>query len=152
ILGSDMKSWRVFCTLGWIFLGVASNRQSFGAGVVNSADEASLRAALAGGGSGTFNCDGQISLAATLNITNDTVSDATGHGITINGSNTVEVFFVSTNGQLTLRNMVVANGKSTNGGAIFNNGSVTASNVLFSGNKAVGAVGAAANPGGTGQG
>jgi len=44
-------------------------------------DEASLRAALAGGGTVTFDCDGTITLANTLVITNDTTVDASGHTI-----------------------------------------------------------------------
>ena len=40
----------------------------------------------------TFACDGTITLSNTLTVTWDTVLDATGHQITISGSNAVRVF------------------------------------------------------------
>src|SRR5580692_8963202 len=72
------------------------------AGVVTSPTEASLRAALAGGGT--------INLAAVLSITNTTVMDGTGYAVTLSGSNVTQVFFVNTNVQFTLNNLTVANG------------------------------------------
>src|SRR5690348_11826998 len=67
----------------------------FGGGVVNSADEASLRTALAGGGTVTFSASGTINLASQLIITNDTVVDGNGQSVTISGSNAVRVFYVN---------------------------------------------------------
>src|SRR2546422_11765141 len=82
---------------------------SFGGGVVNSADEASLRAALVGGGTVTFSVSGIINLASQLVITNDTVVDGTGQSVTISGSNAVRVFYVNAGVQFTLQNLSVAN-------------------------------------------
>jgi len=68
-----------------------------GGGVVANPNEAELRAALAGGGTVTFACDGTITLATTITNEVNTTVDASGHQITISGSNTVRVFYVATN-------------------------------------------------------
>src|ERR1022692_2160947 len=70
-------------------------------GVVTNCTEANFRAGMDGGGPGTFACDGTITLASTISNSVNTVLDATGHQITISGSNTVRVFYVSTNVALT---------------------------------------------------
>jgi hypothetical protein len=60
-------------------------------GVVTEPTEAKLRAALTGGGTVTFACDGVIPLASTLVIANDTSLDAVGRSVTLSGSNAVRV-------------------------------------------------------------
>ena len=106
-------------------------------GVVNSADEESLRAALVGGGSVTFAVDGAIALSSPLVISNNTSIDGVGHTVTISGSNTVQVFQVTSGIQLGLLNLTIANGRSDHGGAVYNQGLLTASNCTFSGNAAL---------------
>lgn len=104
-------------------------------GVVTNCTEAALRAAMAGGGTVTFTCDGTIFLANTITNTTNIVLDAAWHHVTISGSNSVRVFYVNTSVTLTLMNLTVANGYSLNGGGIFNNGgTVNAINCTFSGN------------------
>jgi hypothetical protein len=49
------------------------------AGVVTSCSEASLRTAMAGGGTVTFACDGTITLGSTITISVNTILDGTGH-------------------------------------------------------------------------
>src|SRR4029077_1011624 len=80
------------------------------AGVVNSPYEASLRAPLAGGGAVTFACDGTITLASTVAITNDTSLDASGHSIVISGGSIVRLFTVKSNLTFTLRTLTLARG------------------------------------------
>lgn len=82
------------------------------ASTATTADEASLRAALSGGGTVTFACDGTIVLANTLAISQDTVLDASGRNITLSGNNQVRVFQVATNVTLTLKNLIIANGRA----------------------------------------
>ena len=82
------------------------------ASTVTTANEAALRAALSGGGTVTFACDGTIVLANTLAISQDTVLDASGRNITLSGNNQVRVFQVATNVTLTLKNLTVANGRA----------------------------------------
>ena len=48
------------------------------AGIVRSCTEAALRAAMAGGGTVSFACDGTIPLASTVMVATDTVLDALG--------------------------------------------------------------------------
>jgi hypothetical protein len=106
--------------------------------------EGYLRAAIASGVRPVnFNCDGTIILGDTISINSDTVIDGTGHQITISGSNTVRVFYVSTNSTLTLSNLTLAAGYSTNAGAAIycDGGNVKAQTCIFSNNWAVGTTG-----------
>lgn len=80
-------------------------------GGVTAATEASLRAALAGGGAVTFAVDGTITLANTLVITNDTALDATGHTVTLSGGGAVRLFQVGTNVTFSLKGLTLANGR-----------------------------------------
>src|SRR5262245_28050272 len=66
-------------------------------GVVSNCTEADLRAAMAGGGTVTFACDGTITLASTITNTLDTVLDASGRQATISGGGSVRVFCNETN-------------------------------------------------------
>src|ERR1017187_10527875 len=69
------------------------NSTTWAAGTVTSCTECSLRAAMAGGGTVTFTCDGTITLARTITNALDTVLDGSGHQITISGGNSVRVFY-----------------------------------------------------------
>ncbi len=112
------------------------------AGTVTSCTEASLRAAMAGGGTVTFACDGIITLGNTISNFSDIVLDSTGHQITISGGNTVRVFYVATNVALTLTNLTIANGAATNGAGVFNDGGmVTFENCRFLSNAVCGVAG-----------
>ena len=52
--------------------------------------------------------------------------DGSGHQLTISGGNAVCVLFVNTNLALTLVSLTIANGRSDKGAALFNEGSVRA--------------------------
>jgi RHS repeat-associated protein len=71
----------------------------------------------------------------------DTIIDGSGHNITISGGNNLRLFNVYDGTSLTLVNLVLANGKADNGGAIVNNGSLSMSYCTVIGNEAVGANG-----------
>ena len=77
-----------------------------GGGVVTNCTEANLRAAMVGGGTVTFACDGTITLANTITLSLDTFLDGRGHQVTISGSNTVRVFYVNTNVVFALVNLI----------------------------------------------
>lgn len=112
-------------------------------GIVTSCTESSLRAALAGGGTVTFACDGTITLANTISNSLNTVLDGTGHEITISGGSNVRVYYVATNVALTLTNLTIANGAAINGAGIFNDGGiVTLENCRFLSNAVHGVAGA----------
>lgn len=91
-------------------------------GVVNSCTESALRAALVGGGTVSFACDGTIALASTITNPVDVVLDGRGHQVTISGNSAVRVFYVATNVNFTVVNLTIANGQSTDGAGVFNNG------------------------------
>src|SRR5206468_4129179 len=76
-----------------------------------------------------------------LVISNNTSIDAAGHSVVISGSNAVQVFQVTSGTQLGLLNLTIANGHSDHGGAVYNQGSLTASNCTFSANAALGITG-----------
>jgi hypothetical protein len=110
--------------LGWLSL-IGLPAGSFAEGVVNSCTEADLRAALAGGGTVTFACDGTITLTDTLVITNDTVIDAAGRDVTISGGGAVRIFSVASGTQSLLAGLKIVNGvHGTEGAGIFNSGSL----------------------------
>lgn len=112
------------------------------AATVTTCDEAGLRAAIAQGGTVTFACDGIITLTNTLVIAQDGTLDATGHDVVLSGNNAVRVLQVLPGVSLKLVNLVVANGRSTNGGGIFNQGNLTLSGCTIATNTAEGIAGA----------
>jgi hypothetical protein len=115
---------------------------AWGGGVVTNCTEANLRAAMTGGGTVTFACDGTITLAGTITITNDTVLDATGHYLAISGSNTVRVFWVTTNASLSMLHLTIANGRSDKGAGVYNDGGqLLLQNCTLVGNSAIGSAG-----------
>ncbi len=107
--------------------------------VVTECTEAALRAAMSGGGTVTFACDGTITLASTIMTTTNTVLDAAHHQIAISGGNAVRLFYVSPGVAFCLANLTITNGSASDGGGILNaGGSVNATNCVFSGNRAIG--------------
>ena len=107
-------------------------------GVVTNCTEADLRAAMEGGGSVTFACDGTITLASTITIAADTTFDGSSHQITLSGGRAVRVFQVNTNASFTLVNLTVAEGMSAGGSAILNlAGSANLTGVSFQSNTAI---------------
>ena len=66
----------------------------YGGGTVSNCTETALNSALSGGGTVTFACNGTISLSGTIEISDDTVVDGTGHNVTISGANNVRLFIV----------------------------------------------------------
>jgi len=119
------------------------------AAVVTSCTETNLRAAMAGGGTVTFACDGTITLSNAIAVTQDTVLDGTGHQINVSGNNSVRVFYVAANVNFSMVNLTIANGFSTNGAGIFNDGGLlTLSGVAFQTNVAQTSTGPAPEGGG----
>src|ERR1039457_3877799 len=124
-------------------------------GTVTSCTEASLRAAMAGGGTVTFACDGTITLTNTLSTAVNTLLDGSGHQITISGNHAVPLFYVGTDVTLTLSNLTIADGYSVGafatsgagpgdpalvgrGGAIYNDGNLLLEHCVFTNNQALG--------------
>jgi hypothetical protein len=123
----------------------------FSAGVVTNTHETTLRNALAGGGTVTFECDGVIVLSNTIVIATDTVLDGSGHSVTISGNGAIRIFTVNTNVNFVLKNLVLANGFNTwlvtdnlsvagpaTGGALCSTGTVQIVQCVFSNNVASG--------------
>jgi hypothetical protein len=100
--------------------------------VVNSLDDASLRAAIALGGWIGFGINGTITLTNTIPITTNVFLDGRGAGVTISGGNAVRLFSVAPGVTFGVTNLTLANGTclvTTNqavipadGGAIYNTG------------------------------
>jgi hypothetical protein len=104
---------------------------------VTNCTEANLRAAMVGGGTVTFSCDGTILLANTITNVSDTALDASGRQVTISGNKAVRVFYVNTNVSFTLVNLTIADGTSLGGSAILNlGGTVNLTGVSFRSNTA----------------
>jgi predicted outer membrane repeat protein len=106
-------------------------------GVVSVCDESHLTAALSGGGTVTFTCSGTITLTGTITIAADTTIDGSGQTVTISGNHAVTPFSVADGVALTLNQLTLADGKTTDccGGAILDLGrSLTVTNCTFTGN------------------
>src|SRR2546423_3497530 len=82
------------------------------AGVVNPCTDASLRAALAGGGIVTFECDGTIIVTNTITIDQDSVLDGSGHAVAISGDKRFRIFQVNTGVTFTAKALTIANGSN----------------------------------------
>jgi hypothetical protein len=115
---------------------MASLASARASGLVSSCTEASLRAALFGGGVVTFSNDCAITISQLIVISQaETTIDANGHNVTISGGNATALFDVSTN--LTLRGLNLINGASPSAGAalyIRSDAVVIANGCLFAGN------------------
>jgi hypothetical protein len=102
--------------------------------VVDSPDEASLRAAVKIGGWVGLAFNGAINITNTINITNNVILDASGVSATISGGNAVRLFYVAPGVTFAATNLTLANGSCivTNGtagtpadaGAIYNDGGI----------------------------
>jgi hypothetical protein len=87
-------------------------------GVVMNCTEANLRSALLGGGTVTFACDGTVTLTSTLTVYQNTVLDGSGHNVVLSGGSEVRIFNVNLGVQLTLVNLVLANGRHVGSNAV----------------------------------
>src|SRR5687767_6447335 len=128
--------------LSWLYC-VVSLLVTFqgSAATVNVCDEASLRAALAAGGTVTFACDGTIVLTNTLVISQHTVLDGTGHSVVLSGGGLVRPFVVNGGVQFTMKAITVVDGLGiTRGGGFLNGGTSRLVDCTFSNNVVVGAV------------
>jgi len=136
---------RVIC---WGFLGCGV----MDAAVVTTCDEGGLRAASSAGGTVTFACDGVITVSNTITVDQDTIFDASGRSVTISGNSAVRVFNVNTGISFTVVHVTIANGLSTNGGGICNEGILTLLQCNVLSNSAVGLNGIAGTNGTRGNG
>ncbi len=113
------------------------------AAVVTVCDEPALRAAVSAGGAITFGCDGVITLSSPIEIRADTILDAGGRNVNISGNHQVRIFEIFPGNSLTLVNLTISGGQSTNGSAVYNlGGSLTLIGCIFTNNHAFGAAGA----------
>ena len=123
-------------------------------GVVTDCDQESLQFAVDGGGTITFDCDGTITLTNTIVIQQDTTLDGTGRNVTFaslgatNGG--VRLFSVEAGVTLTLINVALVDGFSTNGAAVLveAEGILQAISCVFSNNVAAGSNGLSGAVGG----
>lgn len=124
-------------------------------GVVTNCTEAALRAAMVGGGTVTFACDGTVALTNTITVATNTVLDATDRRVTISGRGSVRAFSVITNVMFTVVNLTIADGSGGwAGGGIYNAGVLDVQHCVFTNNSARGYDGGygIAVPGGDGCG
>ena len=120
------------------------------AGVVTNFTQTDFLIALTNGGPVTFLTDGTLTVTSTVPILTNIVIDGAGHSVIISGGGStnvtdtnmvgVRVFFVTNNVTLTLRNITISSGRSTNGAGIYNAGNVNMSNCVLAANIAIGAV------------
>ncbi len=89
-----LRFWRIFALaalVGW-------HAPVWADTVLTSASVSDLRIAMLNGGTITLAFDGTLTLTNTLVVfVNNTVIDATGHSVTIDGNSSVRIFDVPTN-------------------------------------------------------
>ena len=158
VLGSGVRLLAVLLA-GWLV-----PWGSFGRGVVNATNEASLDAALQGGGEVTFTVNGVIPITRTKAISVDTALNAAGRQITLSGTATNRLFQVNSNISLTIVGLTLSRGSDTGkdgadgtagadgapgqegaGGAVYvaKGGRLHAVNAIFATNSATGGAGGA---------
>jgi hypothetical protein len=112
-----------------LWLALARTATVHAGGVVTTCDEAHLRAALAGGGTVTFNCSGLfpfITVSSAIVITANTAVDGTG-GVLISGT---RPFSVTAGTSLTLSHIsLAATFVSGDGGCLYTSGTVLLNDV-----------------------
>ena len=115
-------------------------------GAVIITNYATLNEAVAAGGANIFGPDVVIALSNApdgLEITTNLLLNGIRTGPTITCSGPGRIFHVHSNVTLTLKNLTITGGSSTNGGAIYNEGLLIISNCVFAANSATNASGAA---------
>ena len=98
------------------------------AATLSVCDEATLRGAIASGGTIVFQCSGTITLTNALVVTNNCIIDATGQNVTLSGGNEVRVFHIAPGVEATLLNLTIANGRWSRGAGVYNAGKLTVGN------------------------
>ncbi len=112
---------------------------------VTDNSDAALRAAIAKGGTVTFSFSGTIALTNVITVSQSVTVDAETNKITIDGSNTNQLFHVAPGATLTFLNSTLINGSIKGGdgfpgqgGAVLNEGTFAATQCIFSNNFALG--------------
>ena len=140
-LGVALRLGATFrAALLWTALGSGS---ALAGGVVTNCAEADVRTAMEGGGLVTLACEGTITLSNTLRFTANTIIDARGHSVVLSGGNAVRVLEVGPGAEAALFNLTITQGRSTNGGGIYNEGALALSQCNVLSNCAAGLPGAA---------
>lgn len=107
-----------------------------------------VRGAIERGGTITFAYDGVVSVSNQFDLTTDAVIDASGRSITFDGNGATRLFAIHSGVTLALTNVLLTNGRSTNGGAIYNDGgTLIAEGCRFVSNCVIGLSGANGIPG-----
>jgi len=132
--------WLLASSLRWIlrstwFLLAAS--PALAGGTLTNCTYESLSSALIGGGLVRFECDGTITVRDTLVINASTVLDAVGRTVTLSsGMTNRPLILIRPSVQLAARSLTLSGGQSTEGGAIYSEGSVVLDGCTLSDNTA----------------
>ncbi|MEW6156636.1 MAG: LamG domain-containing protein [Verrucomicrobiota bacterium] len=110
----------------------------FTLGTVALPTEQNLLANLSDGGLVRVTCDGDIVLGRPLKIERDTILDASGRKVTLNGNGKVRVVHVLPGVKLTLKNLTIANGFSEHGAGLWNEGIIELIACRFLSNRVAG--------------
>jgi len=114
----NAKFWR-WAAVGVLITGAS---EPLSAAPLSGCDEAAFRAALAAGGEVTFTGNCTYSLLDTIVISNHAVLNGSGHNIRVSGQDIVRLFSVQPGISFSVQHVTLMNGRSTEGGAILNDG------------------------------
>jgi hypothetical protein len=102
-----LRVFRLGFVLGCVLL---MNQSARAGGQVTVCDATALEAAMVGGGLVTLECSGTIALLRTLQVTQDTVLDAFGQNLTLDGGGALRLIEVYGGAKLTLMGLQLARG------------------------------------------
>lgn len=88
------------------------------AGVISTCSEAAFNTALSGGGDVIFTCSGTINITTQKIIAANTVINATGQNVILDGGSTYSIFTVNAGVSLTLRNLTIQNASGGTGSVV----------------------------------
>ncbi len=128
-------------------------------GVVTNMTQTALLNAMTNGGTVTFTNSGTITLSQTITVRTNTVLNGAGYEVILSGgydndpesTNGVRLFTVNPGIQFTLQDLTLADGRSTAGGAIYNQGLLGLEDCVLTNNIALGADGTAGIDGTDGE-
>lgn len=110
-------------------------------GNLTGSDTAALPTLVKGGLSTSLNSPGTVLVTEPMLIRTNITIEGNGPRVVLDGGGRSRLFHVLPGGELTLRNVTLANGWNTNGGAILNEGRLTLIDCIFTNNVAAGADG-----------
>jgi hypothetical protein len=134
--------------LSWMGLAALNPQPAQAGGIVTNASFSALALAMEGGGLVQIQTDGTFTFEYPLVVSQDTILNASGRKVTLSGNSAQRLFAVAKGTQFSLNQLTLTSGSNAMGAAILNlDGTVIATNCIFSRNTAAGTPGSSGSDG-----